>query len=401
MSLRSKFGRKNKKRNGSISVGFLTSDESYEALCGSGYTRLADNPEVQICVNKIANLISSMTIYLMENTDDGDVRVKDGLSRKIDIEPYSLMTRKSWMDLIVRNMLLEGDGNSIVYPHIKDNLIADLEPLPPPYSYTRTERGYKVFADGRVFDNEDVLHFVIKPDPYTPFWGTGYRASLRMIVENLTQAAKTRNEFMTSKWRPSVIISVDGLTDEFSNDDGRDGIIRRYISESGDGTKPWVIPADLIKVDQVRPLSLADLALNEAVELDKKTVARLLGVPPFFVGAGDFDKAEYNNFVNSDLLPLALGIQQELTKKLLFSPDRYFRFEPRSLYSYDIVELAAVGADLSARGLLTGNEARGAIGYSPMKGLDKLIILENFIPQDKIGDQKKLNGGVADADKDG
>ena len=33
------------------------------------------------------------------------------------------------------------------------------------------------------------------------------------------------------------------------------------------------------------------------------------------------------------------------------------------------------------------------IGDSPKKGLDDLIILENFIPQGMIGEQNKLKGG--------
>ena len=78
---------------------------------------------------------------------------------------------------------------------------------------------------------------------------------------------------MTDKWRPSVIISVNGMTEEFESEAGREEILKKYISETGGGTKPWVIPDELIKVDQVRPLSLADLALNDAVQLDKKTVA--------------------------------------------------------------------------------------------------------------------------------
>ena len=34
------------------------------------------------------------------------------------------------------------------------------------------------------------------------------------------------------------------------------------------------------------------------------------------------------------------------------------------------------------------------MGLAPMDGLDELVILENFIPADRIGDQQKLQGGT-------
>ena len=86
--------------------------------------------------------------------------------------------------------------------------------------------------------------------------------------------------------------------------------------------------------------------------------------------------------------------------RLLLSPSRYFRLNPRSLYAYSMADLSSVACDLYVRGLMTGNEVRDWLGMTPKKDLDQLVMLENYIPAGMIGDQKKLIQDQQKEDKD-
>lgn len=375
------------------STTFLCSTEGYETLCCTGYTKLSQNPEIMAAVNKIADLISSMTIHLMANTEKGDVRIKNELSKKIDINPNQYMTRKTFMAALVRSLLLEGDGNAIVLPKYRDGLIEDLVPIPVGhYALQSDGYGYHVQINGVSLAASEVLHFVINPSPENPWKGTGYRVTLKDVAHNLKQAAETKKGFMESKWKPSMVIKVDSLTEEFSNKEGRRKLLDQYI-ESSEAGEPWMIPAEQFDVKEIRPLSLNDIAIADSIKLDKRTIASILDVPPFIVGEGEFKAEEWNNFVSTRIKTLCNAIEQEFTKKLLISPDWYFRFNIRSLYTYDIEKLSKVGDDNYTRGIMTGNEVRDWLGLSPKDGLDELVILENYIPQGMIGQQNKLQGG--------
>lgn len=372
-------------------VSWLCSQEAFDTLTCQGYTNLAHNPEIITGVGKIAKLIGSMTIHLMQNTDDGDIRVRNELSRKIDINPFSNMTRSLFIQWIVMTMYLYGEGNAVVYPQFRSGYLQDLKPIPASMVSFVPDGlwDYTVSISGREYAPDEILHFVLNPGNYYPWRGEGLHVALKDVANNLKQAAATEKGFMQSKWKPSIIVKVDTLTDEFSSPEGRSQLLRDYIDTSEVG-EPWMIPAEQFAVEQVKPLSLSDLALSDMVQLDKKTVASILGVPPFVLGVGDFKRDEWNNFISSTIMPVAQMIEQELTKKLLYSPELYFHFNPRSLYNYELRDLAAIADDQYIRGIMTGNEVRNWIGLSPTEGLNDLVILENYIPRGMIGDQSKL-----------
>lgn len=382
------------------SLAWLCSSDAFDALTCKGYTSLSHNPEIAAGVDTIARLIGSMTIQLMRNTSDGDVRIRpidddsiSGLARKIDIEPNNYTTREQFIHWIVRTLYLEGNGNSVVYPESRAGYIRSLNPIPPSrVSFVPDGWGYNVTIDGKEYSPDKVLHFTLNPDSYYPWLGTGYRVSLADVANSLKQAQTTQTGFMSSKWKPSLIVKVDALTEEFSSPEGRKKLLESY-AQGGEAGEPWLIPAEQFSVEQVRPLTLSDLALDAMVTLDKRTVASVLGIPPFVLGVGDFDRDAWNNFINSTIMPLARGIEQEMTKKLLLDRTLFFRFNSWSLYSYSVTELVSAGAEMIDRMALRRNEWRGWLNLPPDPDMVDLLALENYIPADRLGDQAKLNGG--------
>lgn len=371
-------------------VGFVLGS-GWDTLCASGYTRLSENPEVLMAVGRIAELISSMSIRLMANTESGDIRVYNELSRKLDITPNRYMTRKTMVAAIVRTLLLEGQGNAVVWPRTENGLLEELVPLPPSQvSFLPDGYGYKITVGGVPYDPDDLLHFVVNPSTERPWLGTGYRVALQSVVKNLQQAGKTKNAFLSSEWKPSVIVKVDGNSEELVSESGRQRLANQYLHPFAPGA-PWLIPAEQMEVVQVKPLSLNDLAISDSVKLDKQSVAAILGVPPYVVGLDKFSQQEWNHFIATTIMPIVRGIEQEMTRKLLLNPEWYISMNPWALYAYDMKDLSEIGRTLNAQGLMSGNEVRSWIHLPPREGLDDLTILENYIPKSMIGDQKKLN----------
>ena len=388
------FGRKKKAQRRQVTdpiAYWLSGDEAKNLLLPTGYTPVTKNEEVKKCIHKIADLVSSMTIMLMENSEDGDIRLKNELAKKIDVNPNNFMTRKHFIYKIVSDMITY--GNSVVYPDSENGLIQNLTIWDMNrVIFNGDYEGYKIQYNLQKYDPDEVLHFALIPDDLIPYKGQGFIPVVKETISNIVQANTTKTGFLQSKWRPSLIIKVESDVEEMQIKEDRQRILNSYVGDTEAG-EPWIIPAAEIDVKEIRPMSLQDLAIQDSLTLDKKAVAGAFGVPPFMLGVGTFSKEEYNNFISSVIMPIAKSIEQELTRKLVLSPSWYFRFNAKSLMQYDLGELTTHVKEMVAGGLINRNEGRNAFDYSPVSGLNEYVVLENYIPVSEVGNQDKLIKG--------
>lgn len=362
-----------------------------------GYIKLSESPEVKSGIEKIAEIVSMMTIHLMENSENGDIRIQNGISKRVDINPNKYMSRQLLVSWIVQEMLL--NGNAIVYPKInhlgEQSYIEEL--LPIPYSKREIKDnekgfGYSLLWNNRVYGDDEILNFRYNPSIEKPWIGQGQKTLLQDSIDILSQANATTKDFMENKMFPTLIVKVTGMTDDMDTEDGRNELERRFLSRSKKG-QPWIIPSELLSIEQIKPLTLQDIAIDKSIKLSKESVASILGIPAFLLGVGNFNQKEYNNFIKTKILVICTAISQELTRKLLIKDSWYFKFNIASLLSYDLPELARVYGDLYTKGIVTGNEVRDKIGMSTKEELNDLIMLENYIPAELIGNQKKISKG--------
>lgn len=361
-----------------------------------GYTKLSKHEEIVKCANIIADLVSSMTIMLMANGENGDFRIKNELSKKIDVYPCNYMNRKNFIFKIVKDMVI--NGNSVVYPELEGTFISNLKPFRADrLSFFETNESYRIRYGSAVFDPDELLHFVLIPKDDEPWLGEGYKNAIIDTVNTLVQANATKKGFLQSKWKPSIVISINSDIEDLQDKEKREKILGSYVGSSEAG-EPWLIPAGEIDVKTIQPLTLNDLAIQDSITLDKKAIASAFGIPAFMIGVGDFNKDAYNNFISTTIMSIATLIQQELTRKLLYSQDMYFKFNPKSLLQYNLSEKVSFVKEMVGGGMLNRNEGRTEFDYSPVndEGMNEYNVLENYIPVGKVGEQKKLKEGEID-----
>jgi HK97 family phage portal protein len=154
------------------------------------------------------------------------------------------------------------------------------------------------------------------------------------------------------------------------------------------------LPNSFDSIEQLKPFNFEDLAIDKNIVIDKTIIANYFGVPASIIGIKEYNDKEYDNFINTTIKYYCHLIEQELNNKLFKSDNYKLEFNIYQLYSsYYSNNLVDAVTKLAGKPLFTINELRGMMGFDRLenKQCDEIIALENYIPLDAIGKQKKIN----------
>lgn len=356
--------------------------------------RLAKSPELLAGINIIAGLLGSLTVQVWAETENGSERVKNGLSYLLDIEPSPNVTRFEWVKQVVTTMYL--DGICLVAPTTdkRSGLLKDLKILTN-YSEFSDEQGRRLIkTEEATYVFDELIKFSLT--------GAKLLDVLKQPLTNLAVARKAKERFFKSSAAPNRVVYMDldvsGLNER---DDKNLDIFKDSIEYSVENGLPMFMEKNFAEVKDLNAVKYAEVGLDDAIADDVRQIAGIIGVPSFFLGVGSFDRAQYNLFITTTFLAIVRMFEQSLSRVLL-SPKFYVKYDTKKLLNISPLEQAQFVVTLVNNALATGNEGRSVLGMSPVDdpGMNEFRTLENYIPVDKAGAQKKLNGGADDETTD-
>lgn len=142
-----------------------------------------------------------------------------------------------------------------------------------------------------------------------------------------------------------------------------------------------------------------DAQMLESREWNTKAVLQYLLVDPILLGisgASSYNSIEqaWLAFLSHCIYPLVSLVENEFNRKLLKPSEKgvyYIDFDENHIMFADKTSTANYYSTLVKNGIMTINEARHNLGYSPMDGGDDLIIPFTDINANKVNNSDEIN----------
>lgn len=360
------------------------------------------------CVAVISESVAMLPIVLYEVSGEAMRKLTaldHPLVSVLNSAPDSRMTRYTFLQAIVRSMLLRGNGFAYIERKRGAVSLIFLHPDIVEMIKKKGDNGqpylvYKVKGFDRLLDASEVLHFVNLSD--NGLVGESVLEHARRSLNIAGNAEGQAENYYNGDGMPSGILSIASrMTPEQKEANYKAWRDRMTNNPGGvmilEGTTQSYTPINI---------SAADRQLLEVRSFSVQDICRFFGCSP--VKAFDLTHSSYSTvealqleFLTDTLQPMLTNIEMELHRKLFYGADaaKYaIKFNTGELLRADKSSQAQYFSQLVQLGLMTPNEARIELNLPPMKGGNALYMQGAMMPIEQIiNNNKNNNNGSQEA----
>ncbi len=323
-------------------------------------------PSVFACTSLIANTVSSLPLNIFV---DGLKIVNHPQQKAID-EPIENMTGETWMNTIVRNVLIT--GNAYVEITSKGLIIQDAINV----LLLLDDRGdiIKYQVNGRNVRKEDMLHFKRITKDERGQMGLSLQDTFSILFDEIKNTSAHTSDYMQHGLTTGLWLEIKGKVQPETLQKIREAFKSLYQGVSNRSVVPTL--TDGMQLHEIKNNTLKDSAIEELKTMQLKDVAMIFNVPITLLDGsqGNYGSTVEANlmFLKSCIAPLLRSIESELNLKLNTGTGIEYRFDTSAYLAGSFAQQVATLSTSVNSGILTANEARGRLGYEKLKDGDTL-----------------------------
>ena len=348
---------------------------------------------VMACYRVLSESMASMPLHLMKRTSKDGVTHKERdynhpLYNLLSLKANDEMTRFSWMEAMMMNVVSRGKGFSQIIRNNRGRIIALYPLLSDNMEIVRSESGrlgYKYTTkDGDVWlDKEEILHIpgmsIDGINGMSPIAYSANTIGLSIAMEEFG------SNFFQNGANPGAVYEIPTSLSDSAFDRLRASLKEKYEGLKNTG-KPMLLEEGLT-FKQIG-VSNNDSQFLESRKFQKSEIASIFRIPPHLIKKKK--KATFTNieqqsleFVTFTLTPWVQRFEQALNVAL-FGDDttHYVSFNMDAMIRGDIKNRYDANGAAIRDGWKTRNEVRLQEGLNPLDGLDEPVLPLNMTQGD-------------------
>lgn len=325
-------------------------------------------------VNMIVTACASLDYDIKDKVADGIIsgmRQKQ-LSTMLNFRPNPYQSAQDFRKNIFTDFILEGnafiyyDGAFIYHlPASRVEIITDEKTFIKGYKYN----GITSFGEHEVFSFKDISGDSI-------YRGSSRLESCAKSVKTLYSMQQFQESFFDNGAVFGMVLTTENTLSQVAKEKTINYWTQKYNPKLG-GKRPVILDSGL-KPHNIAETSFKDMDFDVSIKTHNEKIMQALGVPPILLAGGNNANISPNLrlFYLETILPIVRGF--------ISSTERYFGYDVEAITTTvsalqpELKDIASYHSTLVNSGIISANEARIELRFTPKPGHDDLRIPANI-----------------------